>query len=134
MTHAATGTINARKLAVERPLSTDVDTIVGNIGCCARHSGVGARLDEIGWSEASIWRPMCPTLECPDAIEAPATDEGSLNSVQVLTRQIIDIVQYQTVPDIEYGIAAVEARVGIIRAVAVAGCRTSGGRCGIMPG
>ncbi len=64
---------------------------------------------------------MRSRLEGPDAVVRPPTKNPALRALQVLSGQLIDVIQDQAVPDIEDGIAAIQAGVGIARGVALAG-------------
>src|SRR5580658_1566691 len=123
MADAAIGTVNTRELAVKRPFSAEVLAIVWNIGGRARSGGsitaIAAEFDKTSPRKASIGRPMRPALKRPDTVEGPATENGALSPVQLLTWQVGDVIECQTVPDIEYGVAAVKTRLGNICAVAI---------------
>src|SRR5208337_117445 len=83
--------------------------------------------------KACIRRPVRSTLERPDAVQTPAAEQCTLRSVKVLTRQLIDVIEYQAMPDVEEGIAAIKTRVVGIGAVPIPARRACRRRGRVMP-
>ena len=57
---------------------------------------------------------MRATLELPDAVQTPAAGDYTHCTLQVLSGQLPDIVEDEAVTDVIDGIAAIEAREGLI--------------------
>ena len=78
---------------------------------------------------------MCASLERPDAVELPATQESADESLAVGEKRYFpDVVERQAVANIEYGIAPVEIRLGLVGGICISSGRPINARRSVLPG
>src|SRR5271169_1478985 len=67
-------------------------------------------------------------LEGPDAVVGPTAQQHPGGSLQVLSRELVNVVDHQTVPDVIDRVASIQTRIRVTGCVALAGTRPVG--CG----
>ncbi len=76
---------------------------------------------------------MRPGLGGKDAVVRPAAGDPTQNTIQALSRQLINVVQHQPVANVVDRVPTIESRKSLVRSEAFAGSGAIGGRRATMP-